>query len=135
MNFIVFALLLSLAGPLFLMPVEKILPYPYLVEEAVKLAVVCLILKAKPSKNAFWFLVIFAGLLFSFSETIFYLTNIFTLGKFGLFPQRLVLTSFLHSGTTFLIAFFGKKGGWWWVTGFLGAVLIHGIYNLLVFSF
>ena len=132
MNFIVFAFLLSLVGPLFLLPVEKIFPYPWLVEELFKLIIVWLILKSKLGKN-YLVLAIFAGLLFAFSEAIFYLTNILALGNLGLFPQRLFLTSFLHSGTTLLIAVFGKKGGWWWITGFWGAVLIHGIYNLLVF--
>jgi len=131
MNFAVLAFLLSLAGPLFLIPAEKIFPYPWLVEELFKLIIVWLILKFKP-EGKYWVLAIFAGLLFAFSETIFYLANIFALGNLWLAPKRLVLTSFLHSGTILLMAIFGKKGGWRWIIGFLGAVLIHGIYNLLV---
>jgi len=131
MNFAVLAFLLSLAGPLFLIPVENIFPYPWLVEELFKLIIVWLILKSKPGRN-YLLLAIFAGLLFAFSETVFYLVNIFALGNLGLVPKRLVLTSFLHSGTILLMAVFGKKGSWRWIIGFLGAVLIHGIYNLLV---
>jgi len=128
MRLLVFAFLLSLAGPLFLLPVEKIFPYPWLIEELFKLAIVWLILKSKPGEKCL-FLAIFAGLLFAFSETIFYLTNIFVLGNLWLAPKRLFLTSFLHTGTIFLITVFGKRGNWWWVVGFLGAVWLHWLFN------
>jgi len=134
MNFIIFAFLFSLVGPLFLLPVEKIFPYPWLVEELFKLGVVWLILKSKPGKK-YLFLATFAGFLFAFSETIFYLTNIFALGNLAIIPKRIFFTSALHLGTIFLMTIFGKKGGFWWLVGFLGAVLIHMIYNLLVFYF
>jgi len=132
MNFVVFAFLFSLAGPLFLLPVEKIFPYPWIVEELFKLVIVWLILKSKPGKK-YLFLAIFAGLLFAFSETIFYLTNIFALGNLAIIPKRIFFTSALHLGTVLLMAIFGKKRNFWWLVGFLGAVFIHWIYNLLVF--
>jgi len=133
MNFVAFAFLLSLAGPLFLIPVEKVFPYPWLVEELFKLIVVWLILKSKPEKN-YLVLAVSAGFLFAFSETIFYLANIFVLGNLWLVPKRLVLTSFLHSGTILLMAIFGKKGGWRWAIGFWGTFFIHWFFNEAVAS-
>jgi hypothetical protein len=110
---------------------EKIFPYPWMVEELFKLVIVWLILKSKPGKK-YLFLAIFAGLLFAFSETIFYLTNIFALGNLAIIPKRIFFTSALHLGTILLMAIFGKRSGRWWIVGFLGAVLAHNIYNELI---
>lgn len=129
----ILALLFSLTAPLFLLPIEKILPHPHFIEEAVKLLIVLMILRAeRKEKENFTVWVFMAGLLFAVSESIFYLVDIFALGDFMVFPKRLVLTSGLHVGTVMLMYFLGRKNYLGLVTGFAGAVLIHYFYNLVV---
>jgi len=128
MELIIIALLISLSAPLFLLPIEKLLPYPYVIEELLKLGVVFLIFKAERERNLLkW--VVFTGLIFTISESIFYLTNIFALGKFSLFPQRVILTGILHIGTLILLYFSIRKGYFWLVGGVTIAILIHYFYN------
>ena len=127
---LVLALLFSLASPLFLLPIEKFLPYPYLLEELAKLLIVRLIIKKK--NLGLWQLVSFsvlAGFLFAFSESVLYLTDIFALGDFSLFSRRLFLTGSLHTGTMLLISLSGRKSRLGLVLGFLGAVLVHFLFN------
>jgi len=134
METISLALIISLSAPLLLLPVEKILPYPYIIEELLKLGVVFLILKAeRRNKINLFRWIVFSGLILTFSESVFYLTNIFALGNFSLFPQRIVLTGTLHMGTMLILYFSIKKGYFRLISGVVAAILIHYFYNL-VFS-
>lgn len=129
----ILGLLISLVSPLLLLPIEKFLPYPYFIEEAVKLLIVGIIIKAERKENknfAVWVFV--AGFLFTISESILYLVNIFALGDFMVFPKRLVLTGGLHTVTMMLMYFLGRKKYVGLVAGFIGAILIHYCFNLWV---
>lgn len=129
----ILGLLLALASPLLLLPIEKFLPYPHFIEEAVKLVIVVMMTKAEKEVKkdlAVW--VFMAGFLFAMSESILYLTNIFALGNYMLFPKRLILTGGLHTGTVMLMYLLGRKSYLGLGLGFIGAVLIHYFFNLWV---
>ena len=131
----ILALLFSLTAPLFLLPIERFLPYPHFIEEAVKLLIVLMIIKAaRQEKERFTVWVFMAGFLFAVSESILYLMNIFALGNFMLLPQRLLLTGILHTSTMMLMYFLGRKNYAGLAVGFVGAVLIHYFFNLWVGS-
>ena len=129
----ILGLLLALASPLLLLPVEKFLPYPHFIEEAVKLVIVVMMIKTeKQTKKSLWVWVFLAGFLFTVSESILYLINIFALGNYMLFPKRLVLTGGLHTGTVMLMYLLGRKKYAGLAVGFVGAVVIHYFFNLWV---
>lgn len=134
MNYIITALLVSFSSPLILLFLEKILPSFYLgLEELVKLGVVWFIVRGEKltNKRLFNYLIL-GGFLFTLSEASFYLVNILSLGKISLFFQRLILTGTLHIGTILLLYWFLKKGFFWAILGFGGAILIHYFYNFLL---
>ena len=132
---IVVALLLALASPFLLLPIEKFLPYPHFIEEAVKLVIVIMMIKTETQiKENLWVWVFTAGFLFAVSESILYLMNIFALGNLMLFPQRLAMTGGLHTSTMMFMYFLGRKNYWGLTVGFVGAVLIHYFFNLWVGS-
>ncbi len=129
-------LLGSLASPLFLLVIEKILPYPYILEEILKLIFVLLYIgQEKVYKTTLFNYVILSGLLFAFSESIFFLTNILALQTYNIFFLRLVLTSILHATTISVIYFCSKRTKYGWLLGLLLAMVIHYIYNSAVMSF
>jgi RsiW-degrading membrane proteinase PrsW (M82 family) len=123
----VLGLLLALASPLLLLPIEKFFPYPHFIEEAAKLLIVGMILKEVKKGGI---LVLMAGLLFAISESILYLANIFALGDLMAFPRRLVLACGLHTGTLMLMYFLGQKNYLGLAAGFIGAIVIHYFFNL-----
>ena len=128
---VVVALLLALASPFLLLPIEKLLPYPHFIEEAVKLVIVIMMIKTETQiKENLWVWVFTAGFLFAVSESILYLMNIFALGNLMLFPQRLAMTGGLHTSTMMFMYFLGRKNYWGLTVGFVGAVLIHYFFNL-----
>ncbi len=116
----------ALVGPILLIPVEIILPYPAVVEEIYKFLII-----DKKTKKTFRPLV--AGLVFAVSETILYTNQI--LGKqngWVVIVERLVLTAIMHS-TTMLIIYLGKKRDQkWGFVGLLTAIIIHTIYNAVI---
>jgi len=131
MMLVVVALLLALASPFLLLPIEKLLPYPHFIEEAVKLLIVLMIIKAeRQEKRSFAVWVFMAGFIFAISESILYLADLLALGNYMLFPQRLVLTGGLHTGTVMLMYFLGRKSYLGLAVGFVGAVIIHYFFNL-----
>lgn len=142
----ILGLLLALASPLLLLPIEQFLPHPHIIEEAVKLAIVVMIIKSEPppgwhavtprtvvSGNK-WPYIFLAGFLFAVSESILYLTNIFSIGNLMLFPKRLLLTGILHTSTVVLMYFSGRKSYLGLVVGFVGAILVHYLFNLWVLN-
>lgn len=133
MRLTILGLLLALTSPLLLLPIEKFLPYPHFIEEAVKLVIVGMIIETEgQTKENLWVWVFMAGFLFAISESVLYLINIFAFGDFMLFPKRLVLTGVLHAGTIMLMYFLGRKNYVGLVVGFAGAVIIHYLFNLWV---
>lgn len=131
MELITIALLISLSAPLLLLPVEKVLPYPFVIEELLKLIIVVLIYKsAKDTRVDLSKWVIIAAIFLTISESIFYLVNIFVLGNISLFPQRLFLTGALHLGTFLLLYWVIRKNHYWLAGGITISMLIHYLYNL-----
>jgi len=126
-----FGLIVATAGPFLLWPLERILPYPFLIEEIFKFFLAAIILNNSSSfKEKIWG-GFFVGLIFSFSETFLYFLDIFR-SSASLFFQRLIFTSILHILTLVLLVFLGQKNK---KLLFLGVVLnmaIHWSYNFFI---
>jgi len=90
--------LFSLIGPFFLLLVEKVLPYPYLVEEVYKF----FLTKSTNSTKV----AIALGFLFSLSEAIFYLLNPnYSLFNVNYFLLRLLAVTPLHISTILIMQY------------------------------
>lgn len=105
--------LFAVAAPFLAWPVELLLPYPYLVEELLKAA---LVYWGRPRLHT----ALLSGTLFAFSEAVFYLFNS------PLAFSRLAFTIPLHAGTFALLAFSRRR---LFPLGLLTAILIHWVYN------
>jgi hypothetical protein len=126
--------LAALLSSLILLPIEKILPYPYIIEEGIKAVFVLLILTI-PGKRTFQLqLSILIGLFFAFSENIFYLSNSNLYASPLIFIERLLLTSTLHVFTILLMLFFSQKYRWIFPFALSLAILIHYTYNRTIAS-
>lgn len=126
--------IIALVSPFLVWPIEYLLPYPYLVEESIKLVAVYIILNSaaipwQKVKSALIF-----GTLFALSETVFYFFNIVPAASFTLLVQRGLLTTVLHSLTTLLILLPGLKSRKFLVLGLLLAILVHYLYNYFVYG-
>ena len=124
--------LLGAILPFILWPIELILPYPYLVEEIAKVILVFLIIRTTSKSKDRIQLVLFAGLLFSISESVMYLFNIYQIGSIETLFLRLILTIPLHVGTMLIFLFFGIKRKELTFLGLLLAIPIHYYFNILV---
>lgn len=117
------AYLYCLFAPLPLGLLEQALPYPFIIEELFKY----FLIKFFKDINK-WFFPILCGIIFSISESVFYLANFFQLGNFYLFPLRLLLTTILHS-LTFSLLFVVKKNYWLSFLILFLSIIIHYLYN------
>lgn len=132
MNFLIY----SLAAPILLLPLEKLLPYPYLIEELAKYVLVNLVVRDKSIEGGrVWLYVLSAGLLFTFAESILYIFNIFSLGRYWDFPARLILTGALHVGTMLIMLWGINRGKFLAVTTLLVAVATHYFLNLAISNY
>lgn len=122
-------LVLLAIAPFLLIPVEIIFPYPFLIEELVKLIAVLGLLKNKNKKIS---LPILGGFLFASTETILYAGNIIVVGKPYIFIERLFLTGGMHILTIILLYFGFKKNKIWGILGLVLAILVHYFYNKFV---
>lgn len=112
----------ALIFPFILLLVEKLLPYPYIVEELCKFY---LAKKADSSKTA-----IVLGLVFSLSESVFYFLNpVYSLNA-NLFAFRLLLVSAMHITTVLVMYYFSKRKSLWPI-GLILAIFIHYLFNSL----
>ena len=102
-------------APFVVWPIEYFMPFPYIVEELVK---VLLVKNAQSFKMA-----IIIGAMFAFSESIFFLTPLIAQGSFALILVRLLITGALHTLTS--IAYF--KQGW---KALIWTIPLHFGYNL-----
>ena len=133
---VILVLLFSLAAPLPLLVVEKFLPYPFVVEELIKLIfVLILISEEKKLKKNLFPVVVICGILFSISESIFYLLNILALQTYSVFFERIIFTGIVHISTFIIILFFARKKKYWWILGFMIAIIIHFLYNYLMLKY
>jgi RsiW-degrading membrane proteinase PrsW (M82 family) len=136
-------LLLAAAAPFILWPVEILAPYPYIIEEVFKLALVLVILNERGPAFKKITLGVTSGVLFAFSESFLYFLNIFQTGQPSLFVQRLIFTIPLHGATIMLMILpvSLSQGGpalrkkWFVFVGFLLAVALHYFYNLYILKY
>lgn len=112
----------ALVMPFILLLLENFLPYPYIFEEVFKFF---LAKQAKTTKVAF-----VLGLLFSISESIFYLFNPTYQLSISKNLTRFLLVAPMHITTILVMQYFLKKKNLWPV-GLLLAILIHYIFNSL----
>jgi RsiW-degrading membrane proteinase PrsW (M82 family) len=121
-------ILCSLFGPFLVWPIEYFLPYPYIVEELFKAAVVWF-----GPKKALPYAV--AGVAFAFTETVLYTLNINLTGSFVFMLARFVSSALIHT-LTFLIIFLSTKIDRRFIAvGFIVAVALHYVYNLYIPNF
>lgn len=114
--------LTALVGPFVLLLVENFFPYPYLVEEIFKFF---LAKNAKTTKTA-----VLLGLLFSISESIFYLFNQTYQISISHNIIRFLTVTPMHITTILVMQYFLKKKGLW-PLGLLLATIIHYAFNIL----
>jgi len=114
-------------APFLLIPIEILFPYPFLVEELIKLIAVLGLLKNKKIS-----LPILGGFLFASTETILYTGNIIVVGKPYLFIERFFLTGGMHVVTIMLIYLGFKKNKIWGILGLILAIGIHYFYNKFI---
>ena len=127
----VFLFLSALIAPIFLIPVEKVFPYPYAVEELMKVVFVLLILRLPP-KSFQIKLAVFIGFLFAFSENFFYLPNFIESGNLSLFFQRFVFASLLHILAILIILIPSQKRRYLIFPAAILAMVAHYLYNQLI---
>jgi RsiW-degrading membrane proteinase PrsW (M82 family) len=122
----------ALVFPFFLLLIEKFLPYPYIIEELFKFF---LAKKSDTTKTA-----IILGVLFSFSEAIFYVFNpsySIISNPISLTVRFLIVTP-MHITTILIMYYFSKvtktrNNKNIWPIGIILAILIHYIFNLQSF--
>lgn len=113
----------ALVFPFFILLLEKLLPYPYIIEEIFKFFL------AKSAKTTQVALIL--GILFSFSEAIFYFLNpsYSILDPYKSFVRLLIVTP-MHITTILVMQYFSQRKNLWLV-GLLCAILIHYLFNSL----
>jgi RsiW-degrading membrane proteinase PrsW (M82 family) len=130
---VVFALISAVVFPLILVPIEHLLNYPYIIEELVKaFAVLLIILHSKGVRENYWFAAFFVGVLFAVSESVLYLANFFLFGNLEQLPERLLITGLLHSCTTLLMYYFGRKNWIFFLCSIVLSMGIHFLFNYVV---
>lgn len=112
----------ALVSPFFLLLIEKYIPYPYIIEEIFKFY---LAKKSDSTKSA-----IILGILFSLSESIFYVFNPSYILNPKLFIARITLVSAMHATTIIVMYYFLNKNKLWPI-GLALAITIHYMFNSL----
>jgi hypothetical protein len=120
-----FFLMLAIA-PLLLIPVEIIMPYPYIVEELVKFLIVLGL--ARKSKKQLMAPVL-GGFLFALTETFLYIPNIINVGQPSLILKRLLVTGSMHIITMLLMYTGIRKKLIIGLLAFVLSVIIHYFFN------
>jgi len=123
--------LFSLFLPFLVWPVEYFFPYPFIVEEIAKGALIYFVATSREKINKIK-MVAAIGVLFAFSETVLYLFNIYLVGNISTLLQRLMLTTSLHVVTSLIIYLPAMKNKKFIVLGVILAGLLHYFFNLLV---
>ncbi len=131
MSIVILTPLMALIAPFLVWIIEIYLPYPYLIEEFIKLILI-LNLKSISSVRKRIILGLILGLMFSLSENVFYFMNFITINSPFNFLIRFLLTTILHLLTISLINIFFIFNKKLIILGFSFAVLIHYLYNLII---
>lgn len=123
-------LIISLMAPPILYFIEKILPYPYLIEEITKYFIIHNLVHRTSSPPSYLKIVIVIAVIFAFSENILYLPGIISSGGINFFYLRLIIDGTLHL-TTFLLMFFGQtRSRLFGIITLLMAIIVHYLFNL-----
>lgn len=130
----IFAVMAGLLLPALLIPVIKFTGYSEIVEEIAKALVVLFLILKLPSHKMQILAGIGFGFLFGLSENLLYLNQIFQLGDFSIFWQRFLWTAPMHIITVLVMAFAGLAKKWFLIFGFVGAVILHALFNNIVAS-
>ncbi len=128
----IFAIIAGLALPLFLIPIVKFTGHSEIIEEIAKAIVVLFLILKLPSWKSQILGVVVFGFLFGLSESIFYLNNIFQLGDFSIFCQRILWTVPMHIITVLIIFLPTLKNNKLIVLGLAGAIIFHLFFNNLI---
>lgn len=124
--------LYALFAPIILWPVEILFPYPFIVEEIAKGALILFATgKDYDSKKAVKTFLI-AGVVFALSETVLYVVNLGFTGSVSYLLIRFILTSLLHSLTFIIILLPTLKNRKLLLPGLLIAILLHYLYNRFI---
>ena len=116
--------------PFILWPIEIILPYPYIVEEISKAILIFFLLKLPNREKILGTIMI--GFLFSFSETVLYLFNVFSVGSLQTLFLRFIFTTPMHIVTSLIILSSALINKNLIILGVIIAALVHYIFNLIV---
>ena len=116
--------------PFVLWPVEKLLPFPFLVEELVKVIYILLIIKEEEATKERLISATVVGVLFALSESFFFLLNIQAVGTPSTLVTRSVLTLPLHVVTTVLIMLPTLLNKKLIILGFILAATLHFLFNM-----
>jgi len=126
----IFVFLVGLILPIVLIPVVKITGYSEVVEEISKFLVVLFLILKMPRFKILAAIVF--GFLFGFSESVFYLTNVFQIGDYSLIIQRFLFTIPMHIITTLAILLPTLLNKKLIIFGLLASILIHILFNFLI---
>lgn len=126
--------LFSAILPFILWPIEIVLPYPHIIEEAAKSIFIYFILTSI-KKESQYKAVLLSGFLFAFSESILYIPNLLLVGSSITIFLRLALTIPLHIGTMALMLSLGRRRKSLIIIGLGLAIIIHYLFNVVVQGF
>jgi hypothetical protein len=127
MIYIIEYLAVSAITPILLIPIEELLPYPYLIEEIV---IFLLVRKLAKKKYNCWHATIAGGALFTLTESFLYLPNIISSsGDINVLLERLAYTGILHIGTGLGMFFGNRKSNTWGIISLIAAMIVHYLFN------
>ena len=123
--------LFSLFLPFLVWPVEFIFPYPFIVEEVAKGALIYFVATSQEKIDKLKMVAVI-GVFFAFSETVLYLFNIYLVGNISTLLQRLAITTSLHVVTSLVIYLPAIKDKKLIVLGVILAGILHYFFNFYV---
>lgn len=124
--------LYALFAPIILWPVEIIFPYPFIVEEIAKGALILFATGKEYDRKKTVITFLIAGVVFALSETVLYVINLGYAGGVSYLLVRFILTSLLHSLTFLIILLPTLKNRKLLFPGLLFAILLHYLYNRFI---
>lgn len=130
--FFIFAIAAGLVLPMFLVFVVRYTGYSEIFEEAAKALVVFFVILKLPKFKLQALAAVIFGFLFGMSESMLYLNNIFQIGNFSVFWQRLFLTIPMHIATVLIMLYFAALNKKFVIFGALIAIAFHLFFNQFI---
>lgn len=131
-SLIMMIFLLALISPIILLILINYTGYSEIIEEIFKAAVILFLILRLPTLESKIVVGLFFALLFSLSENLFYLNNIFQLGDLSIFIKRFIWTMPMHLATTAIILCFGLINKKSIIVGLFLAIFLHLLFNDIV---